>query len=100
MTQKEICFIGTGSGWGATCMGTGKGPDYLFTTPAPYSGSSFSFLSSYSLELKNFHSFPLEMPLFPLNSEGQAIRKKHLLSALHHHYQAVFQALKKGVFPF
>ncbi|WP_052046307.1 arginase [Candidatus Paracaedibacter symbiosus] len=99
---RDIVFVGTGSGWGATNMGTGKGPQILLNNAEPYSNSPqpFSSLSPHPIVLENFHNFDDLTPYFPFDTDGKITRQKNLLKALGHHFEAIFGVLQRGLVPF
>jgi arginase len=99
--KQDIVFIGTGSGWGARDMGTGKGPHNLLNSVDPETSSKqiFSSFSPYNVLLKNFHDFENFTPLFPLDKEASLIRKSYVKQALTHHYEAMKTVLAKKLFP-
>lgn len=100
--NQGIVFIGTGSGWGARNMGTGKGPQVLLNSTEPNSHSEriFSSLSIHSPILQNFHNFDSFTPFFPLTSDGKQIRQQHVLKALKFHFDALDELFKQSLTPF
>lgn len=100
--KQDFVFIGTGSGWGASNMGTGKGPHILLNSINPQASSTqvFSSLSPYNVLLKNFHDFENFTSLFPLDKDASLIRKSFVKQALTHHYAAIQKVLSKKLFPF
>lgn len=100
--NRDIVFVGTGSGWGATNMGTGKGPEFLFNSTEPSSSSlrPFSSLSPHPAILKNFHDFDTLTSFFPLDDQGKPIREENALAALAHHFGSISDVLQEGFIPF
>lgn len=100
--DRDIVFVGTGSGWGAKNMGTAKGPQVLLNSSTPYNHTSmvFSSFSKNPIVLKNFHDFNTLAPLFPLTSDGKIIRHQRVVEALQFHFNAVDDVFKSARLPF
>lgn len=101
--QADITVVGVGCGWGASNMGTAKGPGYLFAShdPEQDTPSSFSDLFSPHVVYDTFHDSLSDLDSFyPLDGDALRHRTEGVLKMLLTEYETLYTIFKKSSKPF